>query len=29
MARGSGFWASVSPMLAVEIRLSPFVSLVL
>ena len=29
MARGSGFLASVSDMLAVEIRLSPFFSLVL
>ena len=29
MARGSGFWALVSPMLAVEIRFSPFFSLVL
>ena len=29
MARGSGFWVSVSPMLAVEIRLSPFFNLVL
>ena len=29
MARGSDFWASVSDMLAVEIRLSPFFSLVL